>query len=163
MNERNDPYLIISSDCHAGLPNQHTLSLSGLVTDTADHWRTQYFGASATNSGNAADTANPTGDGITNLLKYALGLNPQASYPPGTVSSIELDSNGHLSMTVTKNPAAADVTLAIEVASDLTNPSSWSTAGTTVDQNTLTTLQAHDNTPVSGAPSRFIRLKVTRP
>ena len=37
-----------------------------------------------TNAGDAADNANPAGDGIANLLKYSLGLNPQIAYRPGT-------------------------------------------------------------------------------
>ncbi|MFP4260224.1 MAG: hypothetical protein ACLFS1_04005, partial [Opitutales bacterium] len=38
-------------------------------------WRELYFG-SLENEGEAADDANPTGDGLVNLLKYAVGLNP---------------------------------------------------------------------------------------
>ena len=87
-----------------GSPNQHTIKLAGLVTDTADHWRKTYFG-----------------------------------------------------------PAATDIQLAIEVSGDLGSPTAWSTAETTVEANTLTTLQARDNVPVAGAPMRFIRLNTTRP
>ncbi len=146
----------------AGLLDQHAINLIGLVTDTADHWRTQNFGPGATNSGNAADDASPSGDGIPNLLKYSLGLNPLRAYPPGAAGAIAVDPSGYLRMTVVKNPAAADVTLAIEVIGDLTLPDAWSAAETTIEQNTLTTLQAHDNTPIATVPSRFIRLKVTR-
>jgi hypothetical protein len=66
-------------------------------------------------------------------------------------------------MTVAKNPAATDVNLTIEVTGDLSTASSWSATGATVDQNTQTLLQAHDNTPIGAAPARFIRLTVTRP
>ena len=66
-------------------------------------------------------------------------------------------------MTVAKNPAATDVTLSIEVTGDLATPSAWSAAETIVDQNTMTTLLAHDTTPISTAPTRFIRLKASRP
>jgi hypothetical protein len=145
-----------------GAPNQHVLHLTGLVTDTADHWRTQNFGPGATNSGAAADDASPAGDGISNLLKYSLGLNPQLAYPPGAATSISLDPAGHLRMSVARNPAATDVSLTIEVTSDLNSPASWSAADTTIDQNTETTLQAHDNVPISAARVRFIRLNVTR-
>jgi hypothetical protein len=159
----NDTFDSSLATSDAGWPNLHVITLAGLVTDTADHWRQQYFGRTATNSGSAADDANPTGDGIVNLLKYSLGLNPQLAYPPGTAIATALDHAGYLSMTVAKNPAATDVHLDIEVTSDLATPSGWSSAGTTIDENTLTTLRAHDNTPISAAESRFIRLKVTRP
>ncbi len=147
----------------AGFPNQHVINLTGLVTDTADHWREQNFGPGATNSGPAADGANPAGDGIVNLLKYSLGLKPQIAYPPGTISPSDLTPSGFLRMTVARNPAATDVILAIEVTGDLSNPSAWSTTDTIVDHDTRTTLQAHDKTPISAGQNRFIRLKATRP
>ncbi len=81
----------------------------------------------------------------------------------GAVGAIHINPYGYLTMTVSKNPAATDVTIAIEVAGDLGAPSGWSAGGTTVDQNSETTFQAHDNTPISAAPSRFIRLKLSRP
>ena len=159
----NDSYNPAIATGAPGLPNQHTINLSGLVTDTVTHWRTQKFGAGATNSDDAADTANPAGDGIVNLVKYTLGLDPHVAYPPTTAVATALDASGHLTMTVAKNPLAADVNLAIEVTGDIGTPSAWNAAGTTVDQNTSSLFQAHDNTPISAAQARFIRLKVTRP
>ena len=49
----------------------------------------------------------------------------------------------------------------IEMTGDLTSP--FTTNGITIDQNTPTVLQGHDNTPVSSSPCGFIRLHVTRP
>lgn len=48
----------------------------------AQTWRFDYFGTTA-NTGNAADTANPSGDGIVNLIKYALGMNPNVNSQSG--------------------------------------------------------------------------------
>jgi hypothetical protein len=53
------------------------------------------------------------------------------------------------------------ITFAGAVNGDLTNPSGWTANGTTIDQNTSSTLQVHDNADLS-AP-RYIHLKVTRP
>ena len=112
-------------------------------------WRYQYFGTTA-DTGNAADTANPSGDGIDNLLKYALGLNPLvATSNPET----EDTTSGYLRLTVPKNPNATDITYAVQVTGDLTNPISWTTSGTTIIQNTSTTLQVEDNTPLAAHPS----------
>lgn len=147
----------------ARAPNLHVVNLSGLVTDTVDHWRTKNFSPEAIAAGLAADTASPAGDGVANLLKYSLGWDPAVIYPPGTVTATGLDAGGHLTMTVAKNPLAAEVSLTIEVTGSLADSATWDAAGTTVDQNTTTTFQAHDNTPVSAAQARFIRLKVTRP
>ncbi len=159
----NDSFNPSLASAITGSPNQHVINLTGLVTDTVAHWRTQNFGPGATNAGNAADTANPTGDGIANLLKYSLGLDPQVAYPQGAAVTTGLDAGGHLTMMVTKNALAADVNLAIEVTGNLGDSLAWDASGTTVDQNTATIFQAHDNTPVSAAQARFIRLKVTRP
>ncbi len=159
----NDAFNPSLATAASGSPNAHVLNLSGLVTDTADHWRTQKFGPGATNSGDAADHANPSGDGLANLVKYGLGLNPLLAYPPGTGYPTAFDPAGRLRMAVSKNPAATDLTLAIEVTGDLATPNSWSTAGVTVEQDDASTLAAHDNTPLGAVQSRYIRLHVSRP
>ena len=121
-------------------------------------WRYQYFGTSA-NTGNGADTANPSGDGIPNLLKYALGLNPLVpTVNPETVDTI----TGYLRLTVPKNPNATDISYTVQLTSDLTDPAGWTPSGTFIMQNTSTLLQVRDTTLVSGAARRFIRLQVTR-
>jgi len=51
-----------------------------------DWWQAQYFGS--TTAANAAPNANPSGDGVPNWLKYALGLDPTVaatSFPGGVV------------------------------------------------------------------------------
>ncbi len=121
-------------------------------------WRYQYFGTTA-NSGNAADTANPAGDGINNLTKYALGLDPTV---PEVNPEVEDTSTGYLRLTLPRNANATDITYTVQVTGDLTDPASWTAASTTGDQNTATMLQAHDSTPVSGAAKRFIRLQISR-
>ena len=122
-------------------------------------WRLQYFNTTA-NTGAAADTAIAAGDGLPNLLKYALGLNPLVP----AVSTVTVDIiTGYLRLTVPRNPNASDVSLSAEVTGDLTVPGSWTSSGTIVDQNSATLFQAHDNTPISSGGERFIRLRVSRP
>jgi len=41
-------------------------------------WRWQHFGDQATNSGEAADSADPDGDGSTNLEEFAAGTDPKS-------------------------------------------------------------------------------------
>jgi hypothetical protein len=119
--------------------------------------REQWFGTTA-NSGTAADSYIVAGDGMPNLLKYAFNLNPFVPAVPAITYDI---ASGHLRMTVTRNPGAFDVSFIGEVTGDLTNPASWTTSNTTIDQNTSSLLQVHDNADLS-AP-RSIHLKVTRP
>ena len=118
-----------------------------------------YFGTTS-NTGAAADSAVTAGDGLSNLLKYALGLNPLL---PAVSPITQSTTSGYLQLSVPKNPAATDVVYTVEVTGDVTNPASWTATGTTVDQNTATLLQVHDNTLASAGAARFIRLQVTRP
>jgi uncharacterized repeat protein (TIGR01451 family) len=120
-------------------------------------WRLRWFGTT-NSSGSAADMAIAAGDGMPNLLKYALGLNPLIPAASPVAGDI---STGHLRLTTPKNPDATDITLLVEVAGDLA--ALWTTNGTTLDQNTPALLQVHANAPVSATDSGYIRLHVTRP
>ncbi len=122
-----------------------------------ESWRLQYFGTT-TNTGAASDTAIASADGMPNLLKYALGLNPLIATNNPVVGDI---TTGFLRLTLPKNPNATDLTYYVEVTSGILGP--WTTNGTVIDQNTATLLQVHDATPVNSALSRFMRLEVTRP
>jgi hypothetical protein len=72
-------------------------------------------------------------------------------------------SNGHLRMTLPKNPNATDVSFHVEQTGDLASPA-WTTNGTSVDQNTASLLQVHD-TNITDAPGTqgYMRLRVSRP
>jgi hypothetical protein len=79
-----------------------------------------------------------------------------------TESVATVGGTNYLELTVTKNSGATDVTYTVQVAGDL-SAASWSSAGTTVVANTSTTLIVRDNTPITSAQKRFIRLVVTGP
>ena len=166
----------VAANAAASLNNIATVSGGGEINTTnnsasdvatiaalapADSWRLQWFG-SAANTGPAADAASPAGDGLPNLLKFALNLTPPQA--PATISNVVVVdmSSGALRLTITKNPAATDITYAVEGTSNLSDPNSWSTANIVIDQNTSTTLQAHDSSSVTNTP-HFLRLKVSRP
>jgi carboxypeptidase D len=51
------------------------VEISAIEPTTITQWRALYFGTT-NNSGAAADNADPDGDGLPNLVEYALGLNP---------------------------------------------------------------------------------------
>ncbi len=120
-------------------------------------WRLQWFGTTA-DTGDAADATVATSDGMPNLLKYALGLNPLVPAANPAVGDI---STGYLRLTLPKNPAATDVIFSIEVTADLLVP--WTANGVIIDQDTPSLLQAHGNVPVNSAATGFIRLRVARP
>jgi len=156
-NDTYDPALFVAS---SGLPNKYLFNFSGLVTDTVSHWKQQHFGTNAATAV-ASDESSPANDGIPNLLKYALNLDPMVFYSPNTGITSGLGPDGYLQMSVTKNPAAADVQVAIEAASDYANANNWNTEDVVIDQDTETTLQGHDTHSSSVAKSRFLRLKVS--
>ena len=120
-------------------------------------WRYQNYGQT-TNTGPAADLADPDGDGLSNLLEYATGMSPNASNPmPLTVTK----TGNTLEFIYTKNKSATDVTYTVEWSDDL---ASWDTSGITssVLSDNGTTQQIKATVPAGGA-RRFVHLKVTRP
>jgi endonuclease G len=162
----------VSTNAAASLTNFATVSGGGEINTGNDNasdsttvialapiqfWRLQWFGTTG-DSGVAADTAIATSDGMPNLLKYALGLDPLVPAANPIIGDI---STGYLRLTVPRNPSATDVTFLIEVTDNLTTL--WTTNGTTIDQSTPTLLQVHDNTPVNSSAAGFIRLRITRP
>ena len=100
------------------------------------------------------------GDGLPDLLEYALGMNPQFPATPGTFSPVleTVGADRYLSLTLPKFQAATDATVIIEVSSDLVN---WVPATTVTNSSTL--FKARDAIPISAAPRRFMRVRVTQP
>ena len=128
-----------------------------------EQWRQSHFGPNPA-PGIAGNLDNPDDDLYVNLLEYILGLDPLVPGAGGIVADLEtIGADTFLRLTVTKNPAATDVNLAVEVTGDLTLPESWTTSGTTIETSTSSLLQVRDNTPVNTAAQRDIRLKVTLP
>ena len=133
-----------------------TGSLTPVVTLTpVQAWRLFWFGTT-NNAGAAADAYAGSSDGLANLLKYALGLNPTTAVTNPVTVDI---SSGYLRLTVPHNATATDVTLSGLVSSNLVT---WTTNGAVVDQ-TGAVFQFHDGSPVAGGSRRFLRLRVTDP
>jgi alpha-N-arabinofuranosidase len=117
--------------------------------------------------GNPAVTgpaANPAGDGMPNLLKYALGLDPTME-DAAAGTPVVSTTGGMLTLTYVCPPGITDVTYVVEVSGDLETWSSGAGA-TAVVSTTLLDAQheqvvVRDLTPVSGQGRRFIRLRVT--
>ena len=128
------------------------------VLTPAEAWRLQWFGTT-NDTGTAADTYVATSDGMPNLLKYALGLNPLTVSTNPVIGNFD---SGYLRLSLPKNATATDLIFTVEATGDLLTPA-WTTNGTTVEQNTANRLQVRDNAPLGSAPRRFMRLHVTRP
>ena len=143
------------------------------ITETPfDAWRFAKFGPAATTPDAAAD-ADPDHDHASNLLEYATGTEPldaTSAAPP------QLLAGSYLTLAFTRIPAATDLAYTVQVSADLqtwldgsdyastgrTAPSAHTTEVSRNDANPETVI-VRDNTAISGAAHRFIRLRVTRP
>ncbi|MBL9183209.1 MAG: hypothetical protein JNN17_13815 [Verrucomicrobiaceae bacterium] len=117
-------------------------------------WRYQYFGTVAGTS-TAADDADPDGDGLSNLLEYALGTLPtQSSSTPWVTTN----TSGYLGLSIAKNASASGITWSAESSDDLLT---WHPAQTVTLIDNATTFTVRDSVPIGAAARRFLRLRVT--
>jgi uncharacterized repeat protein (TIGR01451 family) len=188
----------VTGDAASSLVNSVTVSGGGEVntsndsaTDTfsiapgqANIWRQTNFGFGATDSGSTADNASYSGDGISNLIKYALGLNPLVT---ASQSALPADLNGTTNPTFSDRlsigftlpyPTPGDIVYNVEATSDLIN---WTTVATktgtgawtwiaegaahlvTNDGTSTSSVQVGDNVTTAGNPHRMMRLQIVRP
>lgn len=127
-------------------------------------WRNQKFtAAELANPNISGDSAAPAGDGMSNLLKYALGLDPKAfsAAMAPRISKLTLDGLTYLTINFSAAEFAPDVSLTVEVSDNLKHWYSGPalTAPVETGESTLT---IRDLTPMEEATQRFIRLKVNR-
>ncbi|NOU36040.1 MAG: choice-of-anchor D domain-containing protein [Kiritimatiellaceae bacterium] len=131
---------------------------------------TGYAAWSAGIAWNGADSSllgAPAGDGIANLMKYALGLNPLTSGYQGRFLTgfANMASQTYLQLTYTRpEPAPANVSYLIEAANELAPPD-WTENATVVISNTVTnntrTITVRDQFSTAEKTKHFMRLKVT--
>ena len=147
-----------------------------LIATPIDAWRLAQFGADSNTPSIAGNAATPAGDGVSNLMKYALGLDPHAVANSTSLPAVPTE-NGHLSLTFKRPVGVSDATYIVEVSDDLLtwNVGSSYSANGTVPSNSYTTevlnstangiqtITVQDNASSPGAARRFIRLKVTNP
>ncbi len=128
-------------------------------------WRNREFSEEQLEDPDLSDPeATPAGDGVSNLMKYALGLPPlePAGRLPIETDIREFDGQPHLTMTVEKSPEATDITFVIEISDDLGVTDPWSAEETTVVTDTGELLVVRTNAPTDQADRHFLRLRVVR-
>lgn len=124
-------------------------------------WRDNHFG-NPSNVGAGADGSTPAGDGVANLIKYALGLDPfvrstRAQLPAGSL--LKQNGQSYAVLTVNRVAPPADINYIVEVSADQQTWAS-SSPNTIALANTSTQLIVQDSTPISTSAPRFIRLRV---
>jgi uncharacterized delta-60 repeat protein len=148
-----DNYTLVQPALTASITEEQT------VYTHHEDWRFANFGSYAS-EGSGADNADPDGDGITNLLEYALGLDPAV---PGVIpASLALDG-GNLEYTYTRSTGAWENGAVYQIEwSDTLAAGSWSTETVTQQitstQGALQTVKA--SIPAGTVGKRFLRLKV---
>ena len=148
-----------------------------------DSWRFSHFTQvqlSDPSPGNLTKaTANPASDGIVNLSKYALNLDPLTSQA-ANVPVCAVSGGTQSQFTFQRNLQATDITLSVEASNDLTKPtgdadgwqtiaslppgaSVWiSSGGATVSDNAGLVVVT-DGALISAHAARFFRLQVVLP
>lgn len=98
----------------------------------------------------------PDGDGLSNLLEYALALDPANG--DAEAAAVISATGGRLNYLYRR--ARTDVTYVVEATTNLNDPNAWTTSG--VDQGTPASNGDTMASVALNSPTVFLRLKVTR-
>jgi hypothetical protein len=129
-------------------------------------WREQHFTSTQLNDWSVSgDNGDPAGDGLSNLQKYALALDPNTSAATGlpALGNTLVGSKKYLTLTFTQPRALTDVTYNVEVSSDLQTWQSGSSYVVRTDNGTTDTATYRDLTAVGDASRHYLRLSIVRP
>lgn len=122
-------------------------------------WQQENFGTDAGKPGTGLSDSYMN-DGVANLLKYALGLDPKKrANSIGTTGQATVSGKQHMTATYPLNPAMTGVTLKAESSTDL---KTWTTFATPVPTSGQSTLIIQDPEPLGAKPAKFIRLRATQ-
>lgn len=159
-------YYVVNAKNNNGLISENSLEVSATPTAPAvvlsglDTWRVAQFGSGATNTGNAADNADPDGDGKVNFLEYATNGNPNVADGPALTVGRSSD-NLRLAVTYT---SVADPLLVytVQAVNGLAGSPVWSqVSSSTGGNNVAGPVTVQDTALISSNPTRFLRLSVS--
>ena len=141
-----------------GSPSSATVTIAD-VPPPYEAWISNYNFAPGADK---TATGDPDGDGVANLIEYALGLNPTlVSANPVTFSQVNVNGSTYLQLSVNRNPAVTNVTIEGLSAGTLSSSTVWSTSDTVIVTDTPSVFTVRDNVPVSTTGKRFLRLRFT--
>jgi hypothetical protein len=138
--------------------------------ESFDRWRAANFSAlQLADAGQSGETASPAGDGIPNLVKYALHLKPGANGSSGmpVPSVVTLDGTRYLALTYTGLRAATDVAYIPEISSDMrswhSGPAYLAVVRISTDPGGITEqITVRDAKPIGASAQQYIRLRIVR-
>ena len=144
------------------LAASYSFAINVINAQTLSGWRQLHFSNTA-NTGDGADLNDFDGDGIVNLMEFALGSLPKdhSSAARPVITTETVADIPYLTLTLTKPANIMGINYAVQVSGNLTD---WGGGSphTTVITDSSTTLKVRDNTPATPG-TRFIRLAVTSP
>ena len=135
-----------------------------------EEWKCGFFGVAS-----VADLEDPDGDGVVNLVEYAMGLDPTVSDGEGMpqVGLVPSGAEEVGMLMVYRDPAHDDVTVVVEASTDLTD---WTTLATSAVGTPFTgpgvygadpdtagdrVVEIRDTVVLSAGGVRFFRVRVT--
>jgi hypothetical protein len=146
-----------------GAANSATVVIADLPIDA---WRFSKFTAAELADANlSGDEADFDGDGIRNLMEYALALEPKTSATNG-VPTASLRPSGALALTYRKVKSAADISYIVEVGNDAgvwNSGVGFTSVVGTVDEGLTELITAESLLPPGAGQRQFMRLRITRP
>ncbi len=144
----------------SGSSTSTSATVTVAVASAIEGWRQTHFGTTA-NAGNAADFADPDSDGLSNLLEYASGRDPNlADATP--IATLDKTGDGlRLTLTYTR-VADPDLVYTVQGTDDLAGTPVWATiASSTGSANVAGPVTVTDTQLISATPHRFLRLDVS--
>ncbi len=133
-------------------------------------WSDSFFNVTEQNNpAISGDNADPDGDGVVNLIEFALGTNPReanAANNRPSVSVQNVSGQNYLALTFRRRIQSPDLVYSPQTNSELTG--AWLNnavlvQGPTSNGDGTETVTYRDITPISGATARrFMQLRVTR-
>jgi hypothetical protein len=152
-------YYVVTAIKNVAESDSNPLSpVTAVLLTPAQAWRQTHFSTTA-NSGSASDSADPDGDGVTNLLERAFGGNPNLS--ENNLLPFIDTTQPLLSIVYRKAVDATDLGFLVQESTDLSAPWTEATGSQTVlsDNGTVQTIRF--TRPAAGAPSLFMRIQIT--
>lgn len=159
--------LASSTNYLVGSPSTATVTI--IEPTPYQAWKLSEFGSNAYVASIGGDLADPNHNGIPNLLEYAFNSHPlvDGSNPLPTESMIQNSGNSYLALTYTQLNNDPNLTYTVQVTGDLTlqtdqwhsGPSYTTVVSQQTNGNTIQ-MTVRDNTSMSQASKRFIRVQV---
>lgn len=148
----------VSATDAAGNVGFGSFTVTVTMPKTITNWRQYYFGTSA-NAGNAADTADPDGDGSNNITEFVAGTIP---IDPVSRVKIRIENvpGQPTQRRIVYSPVVADRNYVVFYKSTLSAATWTALTGFTVSDNGLERTFT-DTGPVP--PGRYYRVEITKP